>query len=256
MLLVISPSKTQRLDSKVIDCLTQPALLTHTRELVNSLAGLTMAELADLMKISPKLTALTYQRYQSFTFPFTPKNSGPALFVFQGDQFSSLAVDRYGQDDLLFAQDHLRILSGLYGVLRPLDLMQPYRLEMATKMDTSRGKTLYAFWNNRITDHLNTALAGRKTRVLVNLASDEYFKAVHVKNLHCPVLKISFKEIKNGKTRTIAIYAKRARGMMVDFVIRRHVSELESLKKFSRAGYRYSRRLSTEREWVFSRGSE
>lgn len=256
MILVISPSKTQRLDSKVIACRTQPALLTQTRELVNILAGLTEAELADLMKISPKLAGLTYQRYQSVTFPFTPENSGPALLMFQGDQFSSLAVDRYGQDDFLFAQDHLRILSGLYGVLRPLDLMQPYRLEMATRMDTGRKKTLYAFWNNRITDQLNTALAGRETRLLVNLASDEYFKAVHVKNLHCPVLKISFKEIKNGKARTIAIYAKRARGMMVDFVIRHHLSGLESLRKFSRAGYRYSRKLSTEREWVFSRGSK
>jgi cytoplasmic iron level regulating protein YaaA (DUF328/UPF0246 family) len=223
---------------------------------VNILAGLTMDELADLMKISSKLAALTHQRYQAFTFPFTPENSGPALLVFQGDQFSSLAVDRYGQEDFLFAQDHLRILSGLYGVLRPLDLMQPYRLEMATKLATSRATTLYAFWNGVITDHLNTALAVRKTRVLVNLASDEYFKAVHLKNLHYPVLKISFKEIKNGKARVIAIHAKRARGMMVDFVIRHHVSDLESLKKFSRAGYRYSPEFSTEKEWVFSRGPE
>jgi cytoplasmic iron level regulating protein YaaA (DUF328/UPF0246 family) len=253
MLLVISPSKTQYLNGKTIACRTQPLFLTQTRELVRMLAGLTTAELADLMKISPKLAKLTFRRYQSFTFPFTPKNSGPALSVFSGDQFDSLNVDQYEQKDFLFAQDHLRILSGLYGVLRPLDLMQPYRLEMATKLAVRDTKTLYAFWRRLITDHLNSIICGQQARVLVNLASDEYFKAVQVKNLQYPVLKISFKEIKNGKARVIAIYAKRARGMMVDYVIRYHVSVPESLKKFSRAGYKYSGELSTQREWVFIR---
>jgi len=167
-----------------------------------------------------------------------------------------VGVDRYGKDDFLFAQEHLRILSGLYGVLRSLDLLQPYRLEMVTRLATDRGKNLYAFWGDLISGQLRDTLDGQDNPLLVNLASDEYFKAVQPDNLNCPVVKVSFKEIKNNVAWVIAIHAKRARGLMVNFVIRRRVTNPEMLKNFSDGGYLYSMDLSTETEWVFTRSGQ
>lgn len=257
MLLVISPSKTQKVEGRTLWSHSLPVLLEKSEQLVNQLSALHPAELAELMKMSPKLAELTYQRYQAFTLPFYPENARQALLVFRGDQFSSLDVDRYTEEDFTFAQDHLRILSGLYGVLRPLDLMQPYRLEMATKLATKQGGTLYSFWNGLITEQLRNTLGRQKNAVLVNLASDEYFKALQPDNLGCPVLKISFKEEgRNGKPRVIAVHAKRARGMMVDFVIRHRLARVEMLKNFTSTGYLYSGDLSTEKEWVFLRAQE
>lgn len=256
MLLIISPSKTQQMEGRTVEQYSRPALLAHSEHLVHQLSVLSEPELAGLMKMSAKLAALTYERYQKFTLPLTRDNARQALLVFRGDQFSTIAIDDCSEEDFLFAQEHLRILSGLYGVLRPLDLMQPYRLEMATRLATGRGKNLYAFWGNLITEQLRAALVEQENPLLINLASDEYFKAVRPGNLGCPVVKIAFKEIKNSVPRVVAIHAKRARGMMVDYVIRRRINEPERLKKFSGGGYRYSMDLSTEKEWVFTRSGE
>ena len=256
MLLVISPSKTQEINGKTIEKWTQPQFLPQIRELAVRLAGMNRDELARLMQISSKLAELTFQRYQALAFPFTPEDSRQALLVFRGDQFRFINVDQYQEEDFLFAQDHLRIVSGLYGILRPLDLMQPYRLEMATKLPTSQGTTLYAFWGDMITEHLRDVIAGGSNSVLVNLASDEYFKAVRPAVLKYPVLKISFKELKNGRARVVAVYAKRARGMMVDYVIRHRINKPELLKKFNRDGYSYNRELSRGWEWTFVRKAQ
>jgi len=256
MLLIISPSKTQKMEGRTLKQYTQPALLTKSQQLVDQLSALSRTELAGLMKMSAKLADLTFERYQAFTLPFTLKNARQALLLFRGDQFASLEIDQYTEEDFLFIQDHLRILSGLYGVLRPLDLMQPYRLEMATKLVSEQGATLYSFWQGVITNQLREVLSSQNNPVLVNLASDEYFKALQPDGLGCPVLKVSFKEIKNNKPRVIAIHAKRARGMMVDFVIRNRLTEVEKLKDFSMAGYRYTDELSSNKEWVFNRLQE
>jgi len=256
MLLVISPSKTQELNGKTIGTWTVPVFMHQAEELSGILAKRSVEELAALMNISPRLAGLTFQRYQEMHFPFTPENSRQALLVFQGAQFSPIPVARFSEEDFRFAQDHLGIFSGLYGLLRPLDLMQPYRLEMATRLATDRGQTLYTYWRERITEHLHALLGGDGNSILINLASDEYFKVVRPVDLGCSILKISFKEIKNGKARIIAVYAKRARGMMVDYVIGNRISNPELLKKFNRAGYRYSKELSGEREWVFTRKAQ
>ena len=253
MLLLISPSKTQKMEGRFLEPHTLPALLEKSRQLVEQLSLLSRSELGCLMKMSDKLAELTYDRYQRFTLPFTPGNARQALLVFQGDQFISLATDQYTEDEFLFAQEHLRILSGLYGVLRPLDLMQPYRLEMATRLANAQGKSLYRYWQGIISDELRRDLLGQDNPVVVNLASDEYFKVLRPYDLGCPVLKISFKEMKNDTLRVVAIHAKRARGLMVDEVIRRRLTDVEELKTFSRAGYQYSDELSSNKEWVFSR---
>lgn len=253
MLLIISPSKTQEFNGRTIEKWTRPQFLPQVRELSARLAEMNRGELAELMKMSPKLAKLTFQRYQEFSFPFTLENSRQALLVFRGDQFRLIRVDQYKEENFFFAQNHLRILSGLYGILRPLDLMQPYRLEMATRLPMGHGTTLYAYWGDMITEHLRDVLAGGSNSVLVNLASDEYFKAVRPAVLKYPVLKIFFKELKNGRAQVVAVYAKRARGMMVDYVIRHRINKPELLKKFNRDGYSYSRELSREWEWTFVR---
>lgn len=251
--MVISPAKTQEMPERRIGQHSQPALLEQTKQLVQQVSRLRHEELVALMKTSPNLTALTVDRYQNFSFPFTLDNAGQALLVFQGDQFGTMDRKEYTKEDFDFAQQHLRILSGLYGVLRPLDLIQPYRLEMATPLPTDQGKNLYAFWNGLITRNLDKTLSRQRHSLLINLASDEYFKAIHAEHLGCPVLKIVFKEIRNGTARIVAIHAKRARGLMVDFVLRNRITEPEMLKNFFRAGYRYDNEASTEKEWIFFR---
>ncbi len=253
MLLVISPSKTQNVNGKTIGICSAPVFFPQAMELSGMLAQCSIEELRDLMKISPQLAELTFQQYQVMHFPFSRENSRQALLVFQGAQFSSMRVADYSGEDFRFAQHHLRIFSGLYGLLRPLDLMQPYRLEMATRLTTDHGQNLYKYWGDKITEHLRTLLADEGNPVLVNLASDEYFKVVHSADFGCPILKISFKEIRNSQARVIGVYAKRARGMMVDYVIRHRISKPELLKKFDRGGYTYCEELSETTAWVFTR---
>ena len=253
MLLVISPSKTQEFDVPIRADYTLPLFLDQTDQLVQQLKQLDQPQLAALMKMSDKLAALNHQRFQDFMLPFTPGNSRQALLMFRGDQFNPMAVDSYSEQQLAHAQQHLRILSGLYGMLRPLDLMQPYRLEMAIKLAVGEAKDLYNFWGDIVTRELNKELCDDPQPVLINLASAEYFKVIRKKELQADILTLSFKQEKEEKLKTIAIYAKRARGAMVDFVIRNSITRPKDLQGFNVDSYHFKPDLSTDNEWVFVR---
>jgi cytoplasmic iron level regulating protein YaaA (DUF328/UPF0246 family) len=255
MILVLSPSKT--LDYETHHALvryTQPDMLLKTQALVAELKTYSTDRIATLMDISDKLAALNAQRYRSFKVPFTLHNARQALLAFKGDVYEGMEVAAYGDEEFDFAQAHLRILSGLYGLLRPLDLMQPYRLEMGTKLKTRYGKDLYGFWGESITNMLNQQLDQHAEPVLLNLASAEYFKAVQPKKLRHKVVDIVFKERqKGGSLKVVGVHAKRARGLMADYIIRRHIDSLAPLKRFDSEGYGFERSLSSEQEYVFVR---
>jgi hypothetical protein len=255
MRIVISPSKTLEFNGRSYLNHTIPFFKSRISELIDHMKSLSEKDLETLMNISPKLAALNHERYQQFQLPFTSDNSRQALLTFKGDVYQGIPVEDYTDADIQFAQAHLRILSGLYGLLRPLDLIQPYRLEMGTRLSGSWGKNLYAFWENAITDRINQELDHIKgTKILVNLASNEYFKAVRPGQLNAPVLHIQFKEKKKDALKTIGIHAKRARGLMIDFIIKHRVCDPEELKPFTRNGYEFAPSRSTEAEWTFARG--
>ena len=253
MLMVISPAKSLNYEGRDYPKFTQPAVLEQSKTLVEQLSGYGAPKLSKLMKISNKLATLNQQRFQDFQTPFTPQNAKQALLVFNGDVYRGIDSENYDDDDLNFAQDHLRILSGLYGILRPLDLMQPYRLEMGTKLATQKGKNLYDFWDTQIAEIINAALENSPEPCLVNLASNEYFKSVDLKALKARVLNNAFKENKGGTYKIVAVHAKRARGMMVDFVVRNRIENPELMKGFDRDGYAFNKELSSENEWIFCR---
>ena len=254
MLMVISPAKTLEFSGSPYPHFTQPTQLDDSQELINQLREFSATDIGKLMKISEKLAILNQQRYNDFQTPFTLDNARQALLVFKGDVYKGIDIDHYSDEDLAFAQKHLRILSGLYGVLRPLDLMQAYRLEMGTKLVNTRGKNLYEFWGNQISEHLNGDLAQQDQPWLVNLASNEYFKAIAPQALNAKVLNIAFKENKGGTYKVIGIHAKRARGLMVNFVIKNRIETPEPMKAFEVEGYEFSEALSTPNTWVFCRG--
>ncbi|WP_456372683.1 peroxide stress protein YaaA [Thiolapillus sp.] len=254
MIITLSPSKGQDFETPVVlDDATLPAMLDDSQLLIDVLRKYSVSQVRELMEVSENIARLNVDRYKNFSLPFTPDNARPALFAFKGDVYRGIPVQEYTEEDLRFAQEHLRMLSGLYGCLRPLDLIQPYRLEMKTRLKNPRGDNLYQFWGDRLTQCLNVELAKQKEATLVNLASNEYFKAVKPKLLEGRLLNIAFKEEKNGKARIIAVFAKRARGMMADFIIRNRIESAEDIQGFDREGYRYSRADSDERTWVFKR---
>jgi len=254
MLITLSPSKGQDFDTPTpSDIYSVPDQLKDSQILINKAKKLDIKDVGALMDVSENISILNVERFNTWQLPFTPENAKPALFAFKGDVYSGIQKEKYSDDDLNYAQDHLRILSGLYGALRPMDLIQPYRLEMKTKLKNPRGDNLYQFWDERITDKLNETLDIQKEKVLVNLASNEYFKSVKPKKLDGRLLNISFKETKDGKTRVIAIFAKRARGMMTDFILRNRIESSEDIKDFGAGGYRFSDQQSTENNWVFER---
>lgn len=249
MLVLLSPSKKlDKLPTPKGIAATQPLLMDEGKALVNTLKRFSVGDIKTLMGLSPQLAELNYKRYQAFELPLTEKNAHPALFTFKGDVYDNMAVAHYSADDLAFAQAHVRMLSGLYGVLRPLDLMHPYRLEMGTKLKTSRGETLYKFWGARIADMLNR----EKPSVIINLASQEYFKAVSAKGLKAPVVNIDFKHTKGGTTKTIGLMAKRARGLMADYIIKNRLTDAQDLQKFSEGGYVFDSAASTNDAFVFT----
>mgnify|MGYP000279666261 CR=1 FL=1 len=251
MLMIISPSKTQNFAPPTPPKYTQPANQAQIQTLVEQLRQYSPDDLGQLMEMSPKLSDLNWQRYQDFQESFSPKHAKQALLAFQGDVYNGIEVDTYSEDDFAFAQKHLRILSGLYGLLKPLDLIQPYRLEMGTKLKTSKGKTLYDFWGSQITEALNADLETDST--LVNLASGEYFKAIQPQKLKRQVLNIVFKENKHGTYKVIAIHAKRARGSMVNFAIQNRITDPKGLQNFAVEGYTFSPDLSNSDHWAFCR---
>ncbi|WP_122573847.1 peroxide stress protein YaaA [Pseudomonas viridiflava] len=254
MLMVISPAKTLDFETPpTTERFTQPQYLDHSQELISQLRELAPAQIAELMHLSDKLAGLNAARFGSWTPAFTPENAKQALLAFKGDVYTGLQAETLSEDQLDYAQKHLRMLSGLYGLLRPLDLMQPYRLEMGTRLANARGKDLYAFWGTRISEWLNEALADQGDDLLLNLASTEYFSAVKRSALNARIIDTEFKDLKNGQYKIISFYAKKARGMMSRFVIEERIDSPEALRAFDVQGYRYNAELSTPSKLVFLR---
>jgi cytoplasmic iron level regulating protein YaaA (DUF328/UPF0246 family) len=254
MLIVISPAKTLDYETApVLKKNTMPALLQKSAQLAAVARELSPDQVGALMGISDKLAQLNHQRFMNWGEPFTTDNAKQALLAFKGDVYTGLDAESMGVADFNFAQKHLRILSGLYGLLRPLDLMQAYRLEMGLKFSNPGGKNLYEFWGSDITDRLNNQLKVLKSEVLVNLASNEYFKAVQPRALNGEIITPIFKDLKNDKYRVISFFAKKARGQMVRYIIDNRLDDVAGMKKFSADGYRYNKGQSTAREWVFTR---
>ncbi|MEB0042920.1 MULTISPECIES: peroxide stress protein YaaA [unclassified Pseudomonas] len=254
MLMVISPAKTLDFETpSVTKRFTQPQYLDHSQELIVQLRELAPAQIADLMHLSDKLSGLNAARFGSWTPDFTPENAKQALLAFKGDVYTGLQAENFTDADFTYAQDHLRMLSGLYGLLRPLDLMQPYRLEMGTKLANARGKDLYAFWGTQISEWLNQALLEQGDDLLLNLASNEYFSAVKRSALNARIINTQFRDLKNGQYKIISFYAKKARGMMSRFVIKEQINTPEALKQFDAHGYHYSPAHSKTDTLVFLR---
>lgn len=255
MLLVISPAKN--LDFKTtapVPEFTQPDFVKQSRKLITRLREIPADELARLFNVSPAIAQLNVGRYKSWRLPFTPENAKQAFFAFNGEVYNGLQAKTLTADDLAFAQDHVRILSGLYGVLRPLDLIQPYRLEMGIPLYTADAANLYQFWGNQITKTIGKSVAqSGSEQVLVNLASHEYFKSIKRKSLKNRVIDIEFNEMRDGKFMPIIVYTKKARGMMVRFAVKNRITNPEDLKAFDTEGYAFAEDLSEENRWVFVR---
>jgi hypothetical protein len=254
MLMVISPAKTLDYETPpATQRFTQPQYLDHSQELILQLRDLTPAQISELMHVSDKIGGLNAARFGSWNPAFTPENAKQALLAFKGDVYTGLNAQTFSEADFDYAQQHLRMLSGLYGLLRPLDLMMPYRLEMGTKLANARGKDLYAFWGTRISEWLNEALADQGDDVLLNLASNEYFSSVKRSALNARIINTDFKDLKNGQYKIISFYAKKARGMMSRFVIEERINDPAALKQFDVQGYRYSAEQSKPDHLVFLR---
>ena len=254
MLLILAPSKTQKCIRGNFFHFTQPLLLKKSFLLADHLKSLSRPKLAEIMKLSEKLTDETYNRIHSFTPPLTIGNSQQAVFTFQGDAYSQLTPQDYSEEELLYAQKYLHILSGLYGILRPLDLMFPYRLEMGLKLKTPAAGNLYHYWGDEPTEVINSSLAKTNSTRLVNLASNEYIKAVNRQKLAGELITIVFKQKKNGIYKTIPIYAKKARGLMTHFAITNQIEKADDLKSFDLDGYSYSGNESVKDTWLFKKG--
>ncbi|MEB2774452.1 peroxide stress protein YaaA [Algoriphagus sp. D3-2-R+10] len=250
MLILISPAKTLDYSTPNFSESTQPDFQTDTHSLVRIMKKKSATEISELMHISDNLAELNNERFKTFQKNFTRENSKQAILAFKGDVYTKIDVDEYSKQDFDFAQDHLRILSGLYGLLKPLDLIQPYRLEMGIKLENKKGKNLYEFWDKKIAKAINEAANGQ---TIVNLASQEYFKAVHLKALKSPLINIEFKEYKDDSYKIIGFFAKQARGMMSNFAIKNRIADPEQLKTFNGGGYEYSDQMSDQNNWIFVR---
>ena len=255
MIILMNSSKTLNFEQPAtISKHTVPEFLEDCEFLVSELRKLSVSGLAKLMGISEKLATLNVRRYKNWRTSPGRADAKQALLAFKGDIYAAMDVDRYKMKTFDFAQKHLRILSGLYGILRPLDLIQPYRLEMATKLATDREKDMYGFWGTRINASLNELLKREKSGVLFNLASVEYFKSAIPKLLRAEVITPVFKEYKDLSYRVVAIYAKKARGLMCDYIIQNRITRVEDLQSFNSDGYRFAPALSSQKDWVFTRG--
>ena len=254
MLMVVSPAKTLDYETPAHTAqFTQPDFLAHSAELIAVLRAQSPAQLGQLMDISPALAELNVGRYHDWTPDFTPANAKQAVLAFMGDVYEGLDAASLSEQELQWLQQHLRILSGLYGLLRPLDLMQAYRLEMGTRLANPRGKNLYEFWGSLITDELNRQLAADEFPQLVNLASDEYFKSVKPKQLQGRLITPVFQDLKNGQYKIISFYAKRARGLMARWAVKHGIADAQALLDFNAEGYAFTPEASSENTWVFRR---
>ena len=254
MIIVISPAKTLDFESRPLTTKhSTPDFLSDSQELIDCLSKKSKPQVSKLMGLSENLAALNAQRYRDWRIPFTTDNAKQALLAFKGDVYQGFDCERWKAADFTFAQKHLRILSGLYGLLRPLDLIQPYRLEMGTKLKTRRGKDLYAFWGDTITNAMNDVIKASRSKALVNLASNEYSRSVDLSEVGAPVVTPVFKDEKNGQYKVVSFFAKKARGLMANYIIRQRLKKPEDLKRFTEAGYRYDAEASDEETFTFFR---
>lgn len=254
MLMIISPAKSLDFDTPAsTEVASQPDFLAQSQRLIQRLRELAPADIAELMSISDKLAMLNYERFQHWQPPFSLDNAKQALLAFTGDVYTGINAPQFAAADLAYAQQHLRILSGLYGLLRPLDLIQPYRLEMGTRLASDSGANLYQFWGSLLTEALNRELAASAEPVLLNLASNEYYKVLQPKAVKAEIITPVFKDWKAGKYKIVSFYAKKARGMMAAYVIRNRIEDVEQLKQFDAEGYAYQPAMSGAGELVFCR---
>jgi cytoplasmic iron level regulating protein YaaA (DUF328/UPF0246 family) len=251
MIVILSPSKTQDFENpNRTEIHTQPEFLLDTKELLEELQKKEIDELQEIMQVSERLAFLNYNRFQDIQFPFNAEYDRQAIVAFRGDVYEGLDSDTLTDEELHFAQSHLRIISGFYGVLRPFDLIQPYRLEMKTPLKTARGKNLYEFWGRFLTDYFNTRYMDN---IIINLASQEYSKAIINRHFKLRAITPFFKEEQDGELKTVAIYAKKARGAMARYIIRNKIKQPSKLKLFEGEGYKFNAELSSDIEWVFTR---
>lgn len=256
MLFLISPAKTLDFESSSFtDEKTQAIFQNESSQLIDIMRQFSWEEISKLMKVSEKIAKLNVQRFKDWQLPFDLKNAKQAIFAFKGDVYTGLAVETMDQKGIDYLQDHLRILSGLYGMLKPLDLMQAYRLEMGTKIAHSECSDLYQFWGDKLTDFLNKELE-KEHDFVVNLASNEYFKAIKSKKLNKRLITPVFKDEKNGKYKIISFYAKKARGMMMRFAADQQVKDVQELKRFDYGGYQFCDSESSEDTWIFKRNEQ
>lgn len=254
MLVLLSPSKTMAFeDDFTYNDYTMPLFGEAAKPLIDQLRQYSPEDLASLLNINDKLARLNFDRFQHYDPDFKNNHSRQALLAYRGDVYDGIPVSQYQKADMDFAQSTVRILSGLYGVLRPLDLIQPYRLEMSTKLPNPKGDNLYDYWKASLTDHLNQELEQNGHKAVINLASNEYFKALDDQKIAKPIVTPVFKEYKNGAYKTIAIYAKKARGMMTDYIVQHRVTDTEELKGFDQDGYSFEPEMSTDNKLVFIR---
>ena len=254
MLIVVSPAKTLDYDTPPkTKSHTVPDFLKDSQKLIKRLRGFSPQDISELMNVSSNIAELNFDRYKSWSANFTEKNSKQAVLAFKGDVYTGLDAESFSAKDFKFAQQHLRMLSGLYGLLRPLDLMKPYRLEMGTRLSNERGKNLYEFWGSEITEALNQQLKKIKSDYLINLASNEYFKSVKPKELNGEIITPAFKDYKAGQYKIIGVYAKKARGSLSRFIIQNQLTDPEDIKDFDVDGYKFNKTLTKDNIWVFSR---
>ncbi|TCB78087.1 peroxide stress protein YaaA [Acinetobacter sp. ANC 3781] len=254
MLALVSPAKTLDYESALpTDMHTLPRLLEHSQELIDVSRKLTAADLSSLMSVSEKIAKLNVERFNDWQSELNFSNSRQALFAFKGDVYTGLDAYNLNEQHIEFAQNHLRMLSGLYGLLRPLDLMMPYRLEMGTKLNNPRGHNLYQFWGDRITHLINDDLEQANSELLVNIASDEYYKSIIERKVKAEIIKPVFLDQKNGKYKVISFYAKKARGLMARYIIENQLNQAEDLKAFNSEGYYFDAESSLKGELVFKR---
>lgn len=254
MITILSPTKSLNFTEKLeVEKFSQPVFQKESQEIMNTCKQLSENEIKKLMNISNKLLETTYARIHSWQNSFDSQNSRQAMLSYSGEVFNGLQAQTLSIKDLEFAQNHVRILSGLHGILHPLDLIQPYRLEMQTKLEIGKYKNLYQFWGDKILNSINEELENHKTKVLINLASNEYSKAVNLKKIKGKIITPVFKELKGNELKLITIYAKKARGLMTRFIIENRIDNPEYLKAFDTEGYLFSENYSNEKEWVFVR---
>ena len=256
MLAILSPAKKLDYDSPLAtEKFSEPGLVKESKELMTTLRKLAPQDISSLMGLSDKLAQLNYDRFQSWQAKFDADHARPAILAFKGDVYIGLDGPSLSERDFSWAQNHLRILSGLHGILRPLDRIRPYRLEMGTKLQTKRGKSLYEFWGNKVTDELNQAIAEHNHKAVINLASKEYFSVLQPGQINARLIDVQFKEFKNGQYKNLSFFAKKARGLMSRYMIDHRVNSLNQLQAFDYAGYQFNDGLSKDDQWVFTRNS-